>query len=340
MSGTALVTGATGAVGTALCEALACRGFAVTGVARRASSADATTVLSWRIGDEPPPPEIVDCRWDVVVHAAASTRWTMTPEEAVRANVDSVDALAPLRPLAGRLVHVSTAFVEDRTTSALVADSDNFRNPYEWSKALAEARVREQWPEAVVVRPALVIGSRRDGAINRFSGSYTLIRSIASGMAPAVVGNSDAAVELVPVDVVAEVLVDAVTGSADGDIVTIGCGPDRLEAADVVSIVCDGLNDFRAENGVTPVTPPPFIDPERWHRFLLPFARQEFTPLQLRAISLLEEFATYLESPPSFEPSVTFEGIADALRHSTRWWAAHNRSAALRPQREWTRGAA
>ncbi len=55
-------------------------------------------VAAWRMGTEPPPGELRG-HWDVVVHCAASTRWSMTPQEAIEANIAPALALGSGRRL-------------------------------------------------------------------------------------------------------------------------------------------------------------------------------------------------------------------------------------------------
>ncbi|WP_405839712.1 SDR family oxidoreductase [Streptomyces sp. NBC_01518] len=67
-------------------------------------------VTAWNIGSEPPPPALSG-HWDVIVHTAASTRWTMSRAEAVAANVDPLRAVLALADADTHVVHVSTAYV-------------------------------------------------------------------------------------------------------------------------------------------------------------------------------------------------------------------------------------
>src|SRR6476661_4858146 len=90
-----LVTGATGLVGSEVIDQLReDDSIQVVGVSRRGSSAD-REVVAWDMATEPAPTRLQQ-RWDVIINAAANTRWTMSPEEATRANVESVSALEPL----------------------------------------------------------------------------------------------------------------------------------------------------------------------------------------------------------------------------------------------------
>ena len=80
-----------------------------------------------------------------VVHAAASTRFDLSLDEARRTNVEgTANVLAFAREAGARLQHVSTAYVAGERSGVLrVRDADApraFHNTYEQSKWEAEAR--------------------------------------------------------------------------------------------------------------------------------------------------------------------------------------------------------
>src|SRR5262249_28331524 len=143
----------------------------------------------WTIGQQPTPSE-VDGEWDVIVHTAASTRWTMTRAEATVANIDPLRAVLPLAGPSTHLVHLSTAYLHPAVATVPDLVFGRYRNEYEWSKGVCEelAGTVHRGP-LTIVRPPLVIGAETDGAITRTTGPYTIMQSIVSGLAAAMVGD-------------------------------------------------------------------------------------------------------------------------------------------------------
>src|SRR4051794_5618103 len=128
-----LLTGATGIVGAEIRDQLERDGrWEVTGVARR-TSAD-PPIVSWDMSNDEPPPELRR-DWDAIVNCAADTRWSQTDDEALRANVHSLEALATLASARTHVVHLSTAAVVGPRADGSSQDQADYRNMYEWSKA-------------------------------------------------------------------------------------------------------------------------------------------------------------------------------------------------------------
>lgn len=150
---------------------------------------------------------------DVVVHSAALTDFGMPAAAYRRANVDGTANVVQFiegadRPL--ELVHVSTAYVCGNQNGTInEADFDRgqtFGNPYEESKFEAEVIVRRlQVRPWVIVRPSIVAGLSRNGAIREFKNLYPALKVLTEGRVRAIPGRYDALLNLVPVDHVAEV---------------------------------------------------------------------------------------------------------------------------------------
>lgn len=334
-----LITGSTGVVGQEVTRTLAEAGTGaeVTAVARRPARADE---VAWRMSQEPPPAE-VHGPWDVVVHTAASTRWSMTRQEAVEANVRPTEALLDLLDERTHLVHLSTAYADgaDPSEHAVASSFGRYRNGYEWSKAACEALVRERHAGPLtVIRPPLIIGSTTDGAIGRFTGPYTLVQALVSGLAAAVVGEPGGHAELAPVDQVADVTVGAALGTPPTTPVTevIAGGANCLQLGELLDVVCRTLNKWRAERSLPPIEPPPFITTKRWHRFFLPFARDHLSPVQLQVVELLGMFESYTSLARPLEPTRQVKDPASALALSIRHWADRKPRLASRIPEPWT----
>lgn len=328
-----LVTGATGIVGAELVEHLRCvPGLRVAGVSSRGDREQG--FLAWRMGREACPAELHQ-EWDVVVNAAASTHWNAPAAAAWRSNVRSTEALEAVVTRATHVVHFSTAYSTGRTGSTASRNLVDYRNSYEWSKAASERAVLDRFSSITIMRPPLVIGRRTDGHVARFNGLYTVLRAIVTGLAPAIVGEPNAGVELVPADDLARLTTAVVCDPppAEPRVVIPGQGEDALTLAALLTLVCDVINCWRAVRDVTPVEPPPVITPARWERFFFPFAREHFSARQLRVVQLLDEFRPYLDGSTSIAPNAAVGDIAVAVETAVRHWAdAHSRVALGAPK--------
>ncbi len=320
-----LITGAAGIVGSE-----------VAGQLRRHSDVDVVRTMrhapppdggppavSWVLGEQAPP-ESLRGPWDVIVHTAASTRWTMTRQEATQANIDTLHAALALADRRTRFVQVSTAYASGPGPADPPGNPvyDGFRNGYEWSKAMGEAIVADAAVgDFVVVRPPLILGRRATGVIGSFSGPYTLFQALVSGLAPAVVGDPDGFVEVAPVDEVAAAIVTCCLRPGRGRTEVVAAGGCCLSLRTYLLAFLDEVNDWRAGRGCDPVAFPPIIDTERWNRLHLPLVRKHLSPMQQRAVSLLEQFEAYTAMRAPFTPDFTVHDPAEVVRTSTRWWA-------------------
>ncbi|MGQ4511772.1 SDR family oxidoreductase [Streptomyces sp. DW26H14] len=306
-------------------------------MARRVRDA---AVTGWTIGAEPPPPEMAG-HWDVIVHCAASTRWTLSREEAEAANVEPLRAVLSLADRDTHVVHVSTAYVGgSRSPEDLRgAEFEGYRNGYEWSKAVCERVVREEHAGPLtIVRPPLIMGRRATGEISRFSGPYTIFQALVSGTAAVVVGDPEGYAEISPVDEVADVVARAALGTPPGEPVVevIAGGAGSLRLGSMIGIACRTLNEIREVNGAAPIEQPPFVATEAWNRFFLPLAEQYLSPFQQQAVKLLAMFQSYTSMAAPFEPTHRVRDPAAVLESAVRHWAARKPRLALATPDPWT----
>lgn len=152
---------------------------------------------------------------ETVVHCAASVSFVLPIEEARRINVGGTAALLALAARAPRLqqvVHVSTAYVAgERTGRAFEHEGDvgqAARNTYEQSKLEAEALVADSELPIVVLRPSIVVGDRRTGWTPAFNVIYWPLQGFARGLLTSVAADPEGRVDIVPVDAVAEALLE------------------------------------------------------------------------------------------------------------------------------------
>lgn len=316
-----LLTGATGVVGAEVRRLLEAGGVEPRCVSRRA----APGVLSWCMGREAAPGDLGG-RWDVIVHTAASTRWTMSRAEALAANVEPLRAVLDLADPDTHVVHLSTAYVgtADPTSKAADPEFDGYRNGYEWSKARCEEELLTRHQGAItVIRPPLILGRGSDGAIERFSGPYTLLQSLVSGLAAAVVGEPGGFAEIAPVDLVATAVVNAVLErpAGAGTFVTLAAGKHCLQLSSMVELLCRELNAARARVGAPPIDVPPMVSLDSWQRFYLPLAEGYLSPMQHEAVRLLGMFESYTSMSSPFRPDLVVEDPSEVVIRSVRHWA-------------------
>lgn len=210
----ALVTGATGFVGSAVARALLARGQAVRVLVRRGSDRANLAGLEVDLaeGDLTDPASlaraVVGCRH--VFHVAADYRiWVPDPAAMLRANVDGTTALMLAAAEAGaeRIVYCSSVAALGLTKDGSPADETtpvseaSVVGIYKKSKFRAEqavlALVRDRGLPAVIVNPAAPIGPRDI----KPTPTGKMIADAASGRMPAYV---DTGLNVVHVDDVAQ----------------------------------------------------------------------------------------------------------------------------------------
>jgi long-chain acyl-CoA synthetase len=231
-----LLTGATGFVGGALLRALAADGRDVVCLTRRPVEGAGRQLHGELTRDVPALPEDVT----TIVHCAASVRFDMPLAEQRAINVEGTRRLlerAAALPHLERFVHVSTAFVAGRYDGVAGPDvvGDDPRNPYEQTKAEAEAVVRASGLPFQIVRPSIVVGDSRTGWTSSFNVLYAPLRAFSRGLITAVPGRAEAVVDVVPVDhlvAALRVLLDAPTGGTH----QVVAGPNATTVGELVQL--------------------------------------------------------------------------------------------------------
>jgi thioester reductase-like protein len=196
-----------------------------------------------------------------VVHCAASISFTLPIEEARRINVEGTREVVKLaldaqnRGGLERFIHVSTAYVAgDRI--GLVSERDGnvgqgFRNTYERTKLEAEEVVRDSGLPAAIVRPSVIVGDSATGWTQAFNVIYWPLQAFARGLFPSVPGDPEACLDIVPVDVVADALLELLRGPVRGGNFHIVSGDQSPTNATLANMAADA---FDAE-------PPVFVRP-------------------------------------------------------------------------------
>jgi thioester reductase-like protein len=162
--------------------------------------------------------EIARAESTVVFHLAAVYDLAVARELALRVNVAgtrNVNEFVRALPQLRHYHYVSTCYVAGKRTDRILENElrheAGFRNYYEETKYLAELSVEALKSELPVTihRPAVVCGDSRTGETAKYDGVYYLIHYLRKW--PAVlsafnIGNSEVALNLVPVDFVVEAM--------------------------------------------------------------------------------------------------------------------------------------
>lgn len=146
---------------------------------------------------------------DFVVHSAAAVDFALPYSSARSANLDATIRLIDLAKRAKNLkgfAHISTAHVAGRRTGPIAeSDLDNsqgFVNFYEQTKAETECFLRERMGELpiAVYRSTTLIGDSRTGEVRQFNFFHNAIRLYYHSLIPAIPGDPDGHLDLIPVD--------------------------------------------------------------------------------------------------------------------------------------------
>jgi thioester reductase-like protein len=200
-----------------------------------------------------------------VIHSAATVRFDHPLEQARRINVGGTESVLALvkevqrRGSLQSLVYIGTAFVAG-TRLGLVREEEldvrqAFRNTYERTKCEAEKVVRAHMDDVptVIARPSIIVGDSHTGITTSFKTIYWPLKVYAKHRWRTVPGYPDAVVDIVPVDFVADAVVQlALDENAIGRCVHLCAGPEG-------SATIRQIGTFASE--FFGVAPPRFFDP-------------------------------------------------------------------------------
>jgi thioester reductase-like protein len=247
-----------------------------------------------------------------VIHAAASVSFELGLPESRAINVEGtrrVLDLAGLAALCGGLdcfTHVSTAYVAG-THRGRFADDDfdlgqGFRNAYERSKFEAEGLVRSRADLPVqVLRPSIIVGDSRTGWTPAFNVIYWPLRAFSRGAYPVLPTRRPAAVDVVPVDYVADATV-ALAGRP-GTTYNLVAGERASEVGELVELA----------TGYFETPPPRLIPPRIYRRAVHPILVRTGSERRRRALRRSEAFFPYFDVRTRYEDRETREALAPQL---------------------------
>jgi len=335
---TVLVTGATGVVGQALIPRLVDHGAAdviclthraVMGARFRKPHAGNVSTVQ---GDVARPDlglgareyRELAARIDAVVHAAALTDFAGPDETLQRVNVDGTEHTLAIAHAAGaHFVHLSTAYLHARGEG----QRGHIAARYAASKRAAEAVVKASGVEHSIVRPSIVIGDSRTGAMSSAQGLHRAAGAVLSGIAPILPFGASWPFDFIPQDVVAETIAGIVEHERIGEELWVTAGRQALTLAQAVDV----LVATGRQLGIK-VDTPRFVSPEQFDRIIAPVFLPALPATMRTTITrLLDFFAVYLdrdEPMPSSLPALEEQGVtvlpdlAESLSRSLHHWHA------------------
>ena len=187
-----------------------------------------------------------------VVHCAASISFTLPLDEARQINVEGTREVVKLACEARRggslerFVHVSTAYVAGER-EGLVSEYDGdvgqgFRNTYERTKLEAEQIVTDSGLPAAIVRPSVIVGDSAAGWTQAFNVIYWPLQAFARGLFATVPGDPRACLDIVPVDTVADALLELLRGPVRGGAFHIVAGADAPSNAELATMAAEAFD--------------------------------------------------------------------------------------------------
>jgi long-chain acyl-CoA synthetase len=149
-------------------------------------------------------------RVTTVIHAAADIMFSRSLAESRATNVAGVTNVVETVaewPRARRIAHVSTTYVAGRRTG-LIRETDAphqgpWVNPYEQSKAEAEAVLRSTDREWVILRSGYIVCDSPVGQVSQYNAMHLALRFLHDGRAPVIPGSLRTGIDLVTTDYVA-----------------------------------------------------------------------------------------------------------------------------------------
>ncbi|MDP8265871.1 MAG: SDR family oxidoreductase [Candidatus Aceula meridiana] len=151
-----------------------------------------------------------------IYHCAAATDFRISKKEAIKSNIDTtrnILSLANNSKVIEKFNYIGTAFIagnHDGRFSERDFDVDQrFGNYYEYSKFEAEKLVRKNVNNKfcyLIFRPSVIMGSYKDGKINKFKMIYEPMRIFSKGILKEVPANRQTIHNFIPVDVAAKAI--------------------------------------------------------------------------------------------------------------------------------------
>jgi nucleoside-diphosphate-sugar epimerase len=253
---------------------------------------------------------------DVVIHAAANTRFSAWGPELNEVNVEGtrrVLAFARRCPRLEQFLLVSTSCVAGTSTGPVVERLEDppvaFVNPYEHTKWEAERLAAAAGLPVRIGRLSTCIGDGRNGYVHRFGAIHQSLRWLIRGlvpMVPAVVGSR---VDLIATDVAARWLARAATTPVNAlEVCHVAAGQDAIPLRDLVDCTVAHLRNTVSGWRSGQIEAPVIVDVDTFRIFERSVARSG---------DVL--FARVLEAAGSFFPALLYPKLYQTVNAEAVW---------------------
>lgn len=276
-------------------------------------------------GLEPAAQQVLTAECSQIVHSAGIVRMNLPLDVARRSAVDAARHLIQLAQRCQRLnkiEYVSTVGVGGRLNSVpetWIDQPRSFHNTYEQAKAEAEELIRDAVEAGLpltVHRPSMVVGDSQTGRIIHYQVFYHLCEFLSGGRSFGLSPSfGDARLDIVPSDYVARVLAGSLTQPAlAGRILHLCSGP--LGSTPLIELQ-DRVRDlFRAQGrGLSRR----FTLPPKLFQGVLSLASRLMDEKTRRAVATLPIFLDYLDSKQQFENQETTLILGQAGISTPAW---------------------
>jgi thioester reductase-like protein len=254
-----------------------------------------------------------------IVHSAGNVRMNLPIDQARHSSVDSarqIIALAHRCPQLEKVEFVSTVGVGGRSSGALAEDwietPRDFHNTYEQAKAEAEELIRAELSRGLpltVHRPSMVVGDTISGRIIHFQVFYHLCEFLSGRRTLGLApGFGAARLDIVPADFVAKTIAWSSTGTASTGRIIHSCSGPELALP--LAPLRDRVRLSFAASGRR--LPPIITLPPGAFRALLAAASLFMPDESRRAVKTLPVFLDYLATEQSFSNSSSKTLLASA----------------------------
>jgi nucleoside-diphosphate-sugar epimerase len=178
---------------------------------------------------------------DVVIHAAADTRFRAPPDIHEQINVlgtRNMLACATSLPRLRRFVHVSTICVAGTRTGvideSISRETPDFLNSYEQSKWQSERLVADSALPSSIVRLSVVAGSSRDGVAFRLGALHQALRWFYRGLIPMIPGNESSRIDIISTECAADGITRAALNPSAPPVSHVCAGENAIPLADLI----------------------------------------------------------------------------------------------------------
>jgi long-chain acyl-CoA synthetase len=246
--------------------------------------------------------EIADEVTDIV-HAAASVSFSLPLPQSRSINVEGTRRILDFAHLSQRrgglrrMAYVSTAYVAGTHPGPFTEDDlevgQTFRNPYERSKFEAERLVRRDRRRLPIqiFRPSIVVGEAATGWTQAFNVLYTPLKAFVKGRLPVLPARASAPVDVVPVDYVADAIVELADRPADEGTYHLVAGPRATSVGELTDLAAEHLDRS------APLVLPPSV----YRTVLHPLLKRRAPERRRRALEQLETFFPYFDMDVTYD---------------------------------------